>query len=136
MIRRHSFCALISVVLLALAASPAAFGQAKKQKPARRERPASTAKAARSSGTTGSGFGVAESLSGTIQMVVADQNLLVVNGPNNVPYDLEVTPKTLVVVNERRGTIQSLANQIGRAVTVAFVAQRNGDMATRVEVTD
>lgn len=136
MIRRYSLYVLISAALVALAAGPAALAQAKKQKPARPARPASTAKAAPSSGTTGSGFGVAESLSGTIQMVVADQELLVVNGPNNVPYDLKVTPKTLVVVNEKRGTIQSLANQIGRAVTVAYMPERDGDMAMRVEVTD
>ncbi|HVB98265.1 MAG TPA: hypothetical protein VNJ12_02885 [Candidatus Dormibacteraeota bacterium] len=84
----------------------------------------------------GLGFGVPESLSGTVQMVVAGQNLLVITGSGGVPYDVKVTPKTLVVINEKRGTIQSLADQAGKSVTVAFVPQRDGDMATRVEVTD
>lgn len=133
MIHRNSFYALISATLLALVAGPAAHAQAKKH--AYRPRPAA-AKAAGAAEATSNGFGVAESLSGTIQMVAADQNLVVVDGPNQVPYDMTVTPKTLVVVNEKRGTIQSLADQIGKPVTVAFVPERNGDMATRVEVTD
>ncbi|HVC00002.1 MAG TPA: hypothetical protein VNJ12_11815 [Candidatus Dormibacteraeota bacterium] len=131
MIRRYSFRALILTVALALTAGSSLFAQTKK--PARRPRPA---KAAATTQMAGLGFGTPESLSGTVQVVAADQNLLVVKGPNGVPYDLKVTPKTLVVVNEKRGTIESLATQVGKAVTVAFVPQREGDFATRVEITD
>lgn len=120
---RYSFRVLILTAALALAASPAAFAQSQNGK-----RGAGSAAA--------NGFGVTESLSGTVQMVLPDQNLLVVKGPNNVPFDMKVTPKTLVVVNEKRGTIQSLVNQVGQPVTVAFKPQRDGDIATRVEVTD
>ena len=123
MIRRYSFYFLFSMAVLALAASPAAFAQSQNAK-------------RRGGSGAGNGFGVTESLSGTVQMVVPDQNLLVVNGPNNVPYDMTVSSKTLVVVNERRGTIQSLVDQVGKPVTVAFKPERNGDIATRVEVTD
>lgn len=123
MIRRYSFYVLILMATLALAASPAAFAQSR------------NGKSGAGSGAA-NGFGVTESLSGKIQMVVPGQELLVVNGPNNVPYDMKVTPKTLVVVNEKRGTIQSLVNQVGQPVTVAFKPQRDGDIATRVEVTD
>ena len=127
--RRFPFCVMIMILTaaLALAASPSLFAQTQRQT----RRSHSTA-----AKTNGLGFGVPESLSGTIQMVVADQNLLVVNGPSGVPYDMKVTPRTLVVVNEKRGTIQSLADQVGKSVTVAFVPRRNGDFATRVEVTD
>lgn len=123
MIRRYTFYVLITMVLLTLAASPAAFAQSQNGK--------------RHTGSAASnGFGVAESLSGKVQMVIPGQELLVVNGPNNVPFDMKVTPRTLVVVNEKRGTIQSLVDQVGKPVTVAFVPERNGDFATRVEVTD
>ena len=123
MIRRYSFYVLVSMAVLALAAGPAALAQSQNAK-------------RRAGSGASNGFGVAESLSGTVQMVVPDQNLLVVNGPNNVPFDMTVSPKTLVVVNERRGTIQSLVDQVGKPVTVAFKPERNGDIATRVEVTD
>lgn len=131
MIRRYSFRVLILVVGLAFAAGSSAFAQSNTQ--SRRAHPA---KASKTKQTAGLGFGTPESLSGTVQMVVAGQNLLVVKGPNGVPYDLKVTPKTLVVVNEKRGTIESLSDQIGKAVTIAFVPQRDGDFATRVEVSD
>jgi hypothetical protein len=138
MLRRYSFHALILTAALALGAGSAAFAQAKKHT-RRSHSAAARAAAAPSAGSdqaSGSGFGVTETLSGTVQTVAADQNLLVISGPNGVPYDMTVTPKTLVVVNEKRGTIQSLASQVGKPVNVAFVPERNGDMATRIEVTD
>lgn len=133
MIHRYPFHAWILTVALALFAGSPAFAQAKKQ--TRPAQPASQ-KTASAAGATDQGFGVAESLSGTVQMVAADQDLLVVKGLNDVPYDFKVTPKALVVVGEKRGTIQSLADQVGKHVIVAFTPQRDGNFATRVEVTD
>jgi hypothetical protein len=133
MIRRYSFRVWILTVALALTAGVSAQAQGKKAASRARTTARKTAGAEQA---TDLGFGVAESLSGSVQMVAADQDLLVVKGPNDVPYDLKVTPKTLVVVGEKKGTIQSLADQVGEHVIVAFTPQRDGNFATRVEVTD
>lgn len=132
MIRRYSVVVLTLIAALALAAVPSAFAQAK-----RHAHPARTAMTAKRSGTqrmANLGFGVPESLSGTIQMVIADQNLVVVNGPNGVPYDMKITPKTVIVVGDKAGTVETLVGEKGKSVSIGFVPERNGNFATRVEV--
>lgn len=122
MIRKNAVTALILTAALALVAGPPALAQTKRPpKPTARQ-------------SSKLGFGTPESLSGTIQMVVTDQNLLVVSGPNNVPYDLKITPKTVIVVGDKAGTIQSLVGEKGKSVSVGFVPRRDGNFATRVEV--
>jgi hypothetical protein len=132
MIRRHALNVLILAATFALVAGSSAFAQAKKN--ARAARTASAAKEMSSQQMSALGFGVPESMSGTIQMVVADQNLLVVSGPNGVPYDLKITPKTVIVVGDKAGTLETLSGEIGKQVSVGFVPQRDGNFATRVEV--
>jgi hypothetical protein len=132
MIREHASKIFILVAALALVVGSSALAQTKKHPSRARTIPA--AQEASSQQVTNSGFGVAESMSGTIQMVVADENLLVVKGPNDVPYDLKITPKTVIVVGEKAGTLETLSGQIGKQVSVGFVPQRDGNFATRVEV--
>jgi len=129
MMRRNPSLALLLAAALGLVAVSTTFAQTKK-KPSR----AATAKTSKAEQMANLGFGVTESLSGKILMVMADQNLLVVSGPNNVPYDLKVSAKTVIVVGEKRGTISSLADQVGKPVSVGFVPQRDGNHATRIEV--
>src|SRR5579884_2486354 len=69
-----------------------------------------------------------------ILMVVPDQNLLIVSGPNDVPYDFKVTPKTQIVSGSSRPTLNELKGQEGRSVVVEFVPERDGNYARRVEV--
>ena len=128
MLRRSSIF-LMLVAAFALVAGSSAFAQTKRH--TRRMR----AVAAKQAGGSGLGFGVSESLSGTIQMVVADQRLVVVSGPNGVPYDLVVTPKTVIMVGDKRGTLESLTDMAGKSVSVGFVPQRDGNFATSIEVT-
>ncbi len=110
---------LIGLILVAGAA------QAQAQKATRGEpRPAEAA----------AGFGVPETLSGRILMVVPDQNLLIVSGPNDVPYDFKVTPKTQIVSGSSRPTLDELKGHEGRSVVVEFVPERDGNYARRVEV--
>jgi hypothetical protein len=133
MVRRQSLNVLIALAALALVAGSSAFAQPGRNAP----RASATSMAAQPMAAQASnqGFGVAESLSGKIQMVVVDQDLLVVTGPNGVPYDLKVTPKTVIVIGDKRGTLASLANSVGKAVSVGFVPRRDGNYATRIEVT-
>lgn len=134
MIRRNSSFLLMLVAALGLVFASGAFAQTKK-KPHRARPPAAAAAAPAGEETAGSGFGVPESLSGKIEMVVLEQNLLVVSGPNGVPYDLIVGPKTLIVVGDKRGTLESLTAHVGMGVSVGFVPQKDGNHATRIEVT-
>jgi hypothetical protein len=132
MIRRQPLNVLILTATVALVAASSAFAQTKKHP--RQARTAPAAKEMSSQQMTNLGFGVAESMSGTIQMVVADENLLVISGPNGVPYDLKITPKTVIVVGDKAGTLETLSGQIGKQVAVGFVPQRDGNFATRIEV--
>lgn len=133
MIRRYSWHALALTAALALMAGSSGFAQTRNHP--RPARPATAAEHSISSQEMANqGFGVPESLSGTVQMVVADQNLLVVSGPNGVPYDLKITPKTVIVVGDKAGTIETLSGAIGKQVSVGFVPRRDGNYATRIEV--
>lgn len=134
MIRRHSLSFLVALTALLLFAGSFAFAQTKKQPRRARTAAAGAQTRAKAQKASNLGFGVPESMSGTIQMVVADQNLLIVSGPNKVPYDLKVTPKTVIVVGDKRGTLESLSGLVGKSVSVGFVPQRDGNFATRVEV--
>jgi len=134
MIRRHSWNVIVLAAALALIAGSSAFAQTKKPPRTAHMAPLGKQTKMSSQQMADLGFGVAESLSGTVQMVVADQNLLVVNGPNGVPYDLKITPKTVIVVGDKAGTIESLGGAIGKQVSVGFVPRRDGNFATRVEV--
>lgn len=133
MIRRYSWHALVLTAALALMAGSSAFAQTREH-----PRPARMAAAAGQSTSSqqmaNQGFGVPESLSGTVQMVVADQNLLVVSGPNGVPYDFKITPKTVIVVGDKAGTIETLSGAVGSRISVGFVPRRDGNFATRIEV--
>lgn len=133
MIRRQLLNVLIALAAFALVASSSAFAQTKRHAPRARTTPAAAQAGAEQ--MSNQGFGVPESLSGKIEMVVPDQNLLVVSGPNGVPYDLIVTRKTVIVIGDKRGNLESLAGAVGKAVSVGFVPQRDGNYATRIEVT-
>jgi hypothetical protein len=130
MTRRNASITLMSVAALALVFGSSALAQTKKTRSS-----AKKAQASKTEQMANLGFGVAESLSGKILMVVPEQNLVVISGPNDVPYDLVVSAKTVIVVGDKRGTLESLAGQIGKQVSVGFVPQRDGNHATRIEVT-
>lgn len=132
MIRRRALNVLIGLAAFAIFASLPAFAQAGKMLP--RSRPVPVAM--QSGNGQNLGFGIPESLAGNIQMVIPEQKLLVVDGPNGVPYDLKVTPKTVIVVGDRRSTLEGLSAYVGKQVSVGFIPRRKGNFATRIEVTE
>jgi hypothetical protein len=115
----------VAVVVACVLLAGAALAQAQK---------AASTRSARRPAEAAAGFGVRESLSGRILMVVPDQNLLIVTGPNDVPYDFKVTPKTQIVSGSSHPTLTELKGQEGRAVVVEFVPERDGNYARRIEV--
>jgi|SRR5215471_8615392 len=76
----------------------------------------------------------AETISGTITMVDPVRGLVVVRGPDGVPYDMAVTAKTRILSNNRVLTLQDLAQDQNQDVSVQYVPERRGDVAKAIRV--
>lgn len=122
---RMSWIGIIGVILFSLSAA------AQTHKPAAKRSGEQTRVTERA---TSAGFGVAESLTGRIAMVLPEQKLLIVSGPNEVPYDFKITDRTVIVFEGARKTLEDLKNAVGKSVSVGFVPERDGNYAHRVEV--
>lgn len=75
-----------------------------------------------------------ETLSGTISMVEPGTKSVFVMGSGEVSYKFLVTPKTKIQIDGTKGTIEDLAGQAQKQVSVTFVARRNGNMAQSISV--
>jgi hypothetical protein len=75
-----------------------------------------------------------ETLTGSIMMVKPAEHLLVITGPQGVPYDLTVTPSTVIQVNGRRETLSDLHADVNHSVTVRFRPEVKGDIAHNINV--
>ena len=75
-----------------------------------------------------------ETLSGTITMVQPGAKAVYVEGSGGVSFQFLVTNKTRIEVDGAKATIDDLANQTQKQVTVTFVARPNGDMAHSITV--
>jgi len=76
----------------------------------------------------------AETLSGKITMVDPAQNLVVVQTPDGVPFDMVLTPRTLIDSGNQRVTMKDLSGDINQNVSVRFVPERRGDVARSIEI--
>jgi hypothetical protein len=75
-----------------------------------------------------------ETLSGQIMMVEPAQHLVVVKGPDGVPFDIRVTPSTAIRANGQRQTLQDLRADIHNGVSVRFTPEGRGDVARSIHV--
>lgn len=75
-----------------------------------------------------------ETLSGTISIVETGTKSVFVMGSGGTSYKFLVTPKTKIEVDGTKGTIEDLAGQTQKQVSVTFVARRNGNMAQSISV--
>ncbi len=75
-----------------------------------------------------------ETLTGHIMMVKPAENLLVVTGPQGVPFDLTVTPSTKIVVNGHRENLGQLHADMNHSVTVRYRPETRGDIAHDINV--
>jgi hypothetical protein len=75
-----------------------------------------------------------ETLSGNIMKVVPTQNLLIVKGPDGVPFDMVVTGSTSIKAGNQKLTLDQLHADNGKSVSVRFVPEPSGDIARSIQV--
>jgi hypothetical protein len=77
-----------------------------------------------------------EKLSGTIAMVDPAKKLLVVQGPDRVPFDIDLTARTRIRSGDRTITMKDLSDQLNKPVSVDFTPESRGDIANSIEIQD
>lgn len=76
----------------------------------------------------------AETLSGKIMTVDPAANLVIVKGPDGVPFDMRVTPSTRISSAGARVTLKDLQQDQKKNVSVKFVPKESGDIARSIQV--
>lgn len=76
----------------------------------------------------------AENLSGTIMMVDPNLNLVVVQGPDKVPFDMRVARSTQIRMGDKTLTLQDLTQDKNDSVSVRFVPTASGDVARTIQI--
>ena len=75
-----------------------------------------------------------ETLGGTISMVDAQHNLVVITS-HNIPYDFKVNRATKIEIGGSKGTCKNLASQTQKEASVTFIARGDGDYLKSITVT-
>jgi hypothetical protein len=76
----------------------------------------------------------AETLAGKIMMVDPNQNLVVVETPDGVPFDILITPRTRINSTGQRVTLNNLSQDVNQNVSVKFVPEGRGDIARSIQI--
>ena len=76
-----------------------------------------------------------ETLSGKIAQVDPGMKLLVVDDSTGVPFDLVVTSKTHIRYKDENLDLNSLSLYKDKPVSIQFLPERSGDIATSIEIT-
>ena len=76
----------------------------------------------------------AETLSGSIMMVNPADNLVVVKGPDGVPFDMIVTPRTRITSGQESVGLKNLAKFQNQNASVKFIPERRGDVAESIHI--
>lgn len=76
-----------------------------------------------------------ENLSGTITTADSKEDLMVVQGPYGVPFDMTITPRTHIWSGHRKISLQDLEQYRNKRVSVRFVPERRGDVAESIRIT-
>jgi hypothetical protein len=76
-----------------------------------------------------------ETLAGKIMMVVPAKDLVIVQGPSGVPFDLRVTSTTHIESGDHKIDLKDLNQDIQKGVSVHYVPERAGDIARTIQVT-
>jgi hypothetical protein len=75
-----------------------------------------------------------ETLSGKIAMVDPAQNLMVVELPNGVPFDMVVASKTRIKSGNQALTLKEPTQDSNKTVSVRFIPERRGDVAKSIQI--
>lgn len=76
----------------------------------------------------------AETLSGTMAMVDSGQKVVVVQDSSGVPFDMIVTPNTRIQSGDRTITFNDLTGDMTKTVSVKYIPERRGDVATSIRI--
>jgi hypothetical protein len=76
----------------------------------------------------------AETISGTLQMVVADKKILVLTDSSGTPFNFKVTSATRIKVAGKKAKLDELASQTNKAASIKFLPTRSGNVAQTVEI--
>lgn len=95
--------------------------------------PPSTQRAAPSTRAMWNNFKPA-TLNGTISMVDPSEKSVFVTGSDGVSYKFLVTPKTKIEIDGTKSSLNELADQTQKQITVTFVARPNGNFASSITV--
>ena len=71
----------------------------------------------------------AETLMGTIMMVDPAEKLVVIQGPDGVPFDMRVTSATRIRSQNQPLHLRDLSAKTNDKVSVRFLPERKGDVA-------
>ena len=75
-----------------------------------------------------------ETIAGKIMMVYPAQNLLIVKGPDGVPFDMRVERSTRILSSGHRLTLKDLNLDKQKNVSVRFVPESTGDIARSIQL--
>jgi len=75
-----------------------------------------------------------ETISGRIFIVSPVDKLVVVETPNKVPFDVRVNSKTQIKFGDKTVTLNDLAQDTNKTVSIKFIPERRGDIARSIHL--
>jgi hypothetical protein len=79
-------------------------------------------------------FAKAETISGTLQMVVAEKKIVVLADSAGTPFNFKVTGATRIKVAGKKAKLNDLASQTSKTASVKFLPTRSGNVAQMIEI--
>jgi len=79
-------------------------------------------------------FAKAETISGTLQMVVAEKKIVVLADSAGTPFNFKVTGATRIKVAGKKAKLNDLASQTSKTASVKFLPTRSGNVAQTIEI--
>jgi len=77
----------------------------------------------------------AETISGTLTIVSAEDNVIFVKTDAGITYDFRIEPATKITTSEGKIAFETLSSQIGRSVEVVFrPLKKAGNIAVTVDI--
>jgi len=79
-------------------------------------------------------FAKAETISGTLQTVVADKKIVILTDSAGTPFNFKVTGATRIKVAGKKAKLDDLASQTSKGASVKFLPTRSGNVAQTIEI--
>lgn len=73
-------------------------------------------------------------VTGKILDVYPAQHLVIVEGQDNVPFDVRVTPSTRIEAGAHRLTLNNLSSDTNKNASVRILPERSGDIARSIRL--